>query len=87
VHFAGDAASNKVSKSKAYRDSWESGLDSYLEMLYERLSLFKNLLSKDGSIYVHLDYHVVHYIKIIMDELFGRENMVNQIIWQTYRSS
>jgi adenine-specific DNA-methyltransferase len=79
VHFASDALNNK---NKAYEDSWESGLDSYLQMLYERLSIFKNLLSKDGSIYVHLDYHVVHYIKIMMDELFGRENMVNQIIWQ-----
>jgi adenine-specific DNA-methyltransferase len=82
VHFASDAVNNQKSKSKAYGDSWESGLDSYLEMLYERLLLFKNLLSQDGSIYVHLDYHVVHYIKIIMDEIFGRENMVNQIIWQ-----
>jgi len=67
--------------SKAYTDSWKGGIDSYLNYLYERLILMKKLLSKDGSIYVHLDWHVSHYIKIMLDEIFGSENFRNEIIW------
>ena len=75
-------AGSGIIKQKAYGDKWGRNLDAYLEMMRERLSLMKDLLSEDGSIYVHLDYHTSHYIKIIMDELFGRDNLVNQIIWQ-----
>jgi len=50
-------------------------------MLYERLVLMKNLLSDDGSIYVHLDHRVVHYVKVIMDEIFGKDHLINEIIW------
>jgi adenine-specific DNA-methyltransferase len=67
---------------QTYTDSWGKSLDSYLQMMYERLALMNELLSEDGSIYIHLDDHVNHYVKIIMDELFGRHNLVNQIIWQ-----
>jgi DNA modification methylase len=67
--------------TKAYSDSWEGGIDAYMDFLYERLILMKNLLAKDGSIYVHLDWHISHYIKIIMDEIFGKENFKNEIIW------
>jgi len=66
---------------KAYRDTWGKGMQSYLQMMYDRLVLMKELLADDGSIYVHLDYRVVHYIKQIMDEIFGKENLVNEIIW------
>jgi len=68
-------------EDKAYRDTWGRGLDSYLQMMYERLVLMRELLSDKGSIYVHLDWHVGHYIKIIMDEIFGKENFVNEIAW------
>jgi len=81
LHFAGDAL-NKGNGQTAYGDTWGTDLDAYLQMMYERLALMQQLLADDGSIYVHLDDHTANYIKIIMDELFGRENIVNQIIWQ-----
>jgi len=70
-----------VIEERAYRDTWGKGLSSYLQMLYERLVLMKNLLSDDGSIYVHLDHRVVHYVKVIMDEIFGKDHLINEIIW------
>ena len=70
-----------VIEEKAYRDTWGKGLDSYLQMLYDRLVLMRELLADNGSIYVHLDWHVGHYVKIIMDEIFGKENFRNEIIW------
>lgn len=77
--FIGENDAYKV--TKAYSDSWDGGIDAYIEFLYERLILMKQLLAKEGSIYVHLDWHVSHYIKIIMDEIFGKENFKNEIIW------
>jgi len=68
-------------EDKAYRDTWGKGLDSYLQMMYERLILMRDLLSEKGSIYVHLDYHIGHYLKIILDNIFGNENFRNEIIW------
>ena len=70
-----------VIEEKAYRDTWGQGLDSYLQMMYERLVLMKRLLAETGSIYVHLDWHVGPYVKIIMDEILGKENFRNEIIW------
>ena len=67
--------------NKAYSDTWKGGIDEYIEFLYERLVLMKELLAEDGSIYVHLDWHVSHYIKIVMDEIFGKENFRNEVIW------
>jgi len=71
---------------KAYRDTWGKGMQSYLQMMYDRLVLMKELLADDGSIYVHLDWHVGHYVKLIMDEIFGRDNFVNEIIWKKTNS-
>ncbi|OPX36508.1 MAG: hypothetical protein B1H11_07315, partial [Desulfobacteraceae bacterium 4484_190.1] len=65
----------------AYKDTWAGGTDSYLDMLYPRLQLMKRLLAEDGSIWVHLDWHIGHYVKVIMDEVFGRENFLNHISW------
>ncbi len=65
----------------AYKDTWAGGTDSYLDMLYPRLQLMKRLLAEDGSIYVHCDYHANSYIRIMMDEIFGKDNFVNEIIW------
>lgn len=66
-----------------FRDTWGvSGLDSYLTFVYERLSLMRKLLADKGSIFVHLDWHTVHYVKVIMDEIFGRKNFRTDIIWQ-----
>lgn len=58
-----------VIEEKAYRDTWGKGLDSYLRMMYERSVLMRELLAENGSIYVHLDYRVGHYVKLIMDEI------------------
>src|ERR1035441_2047011 len=57
----------------AYADTWKDGTVSYLKMLYPRLALMKELLSDSGSIYIHIDWHVGHYVKVIMDEIFGKE--------------
>lgn len=65
----------------AYSDNWKDGTVSYLEMMIPRLILMRELLSERGSIYVHIDWHVGHYLKVIMDEIFGRSNFINEIIW------
>ena len=70
-----------IIEEKAYRDTWGRGLDSYLQMMYERLVLMRELLADDGSIYVHLGYDVGHYVKPLLDEIYGRENFRNEIIW------
>lgn len=66
----------------AYKDTWREGLDSFLSMLRERLVLLKELLAPTGSIYVHLDWHAVHYVKVLMDEFFGYENFHSEIVWK-----
>ena len=66
----------------AYKDTWKDGLDSYLSMMRDRLELLKRLLAPTGSIYVHCDWHAGHYLKVLMDEVFGYDNFRNEIIWQ-----
>jgi len=75
---------HSVLEEKAYRDTWGKGLDSYLQMMYERLVLMKELLAENGSIYVHLDWHVGHYVKVMMDEIFGYENFRNEVVWHYF---
>jgi len=70
-----------IIEEKAYRDTWGRGTGSYLEMMSDRLDLMRDLITESGSIYVHLDWHVGHYLKIIMDDIFGKENCRNEIIW------
>lgn len=65
----------------AYRDTWGKGANSFLSMIYERLKLMKDLLTDDGSIYVHCDWRVNSSLRLILDEIFGKENYVNEIIW------
>lgn len=64
-----------------YSDLWQKGTVSYLEYMYPRLLLMRELLSDKGSIYVHIDWHVGHYIKILLDDIFGKEFFQNEIIW------
>jgi DNA modification methylase len=71
-----------ILEQKAYRDTWGRGLDSYLQWFYETALLLGELLAEDGSIYVHLDWHLVHYAKAVMDEVFGASQLVNEIIWR-----
>ena len=66
----------------AYRDTWGKGNDSFLSMIYERIRLARDILSKDGLIFVHCDYRVDSYIRIIMDEIFGKSCFINQIVWR-----
>jgi adenine-specific DNA-methyltransferase len=69
----------------AYRDTWGRGADSFLSMMSERLSLMYSLLADGGSIYVHVDYRTGAFIKLLLDEIFGRENFLNHIVW-TYNT-
>lgn len=69
----------------AYRDTWGKGADSFIAMLYERLILMKDLLADDGTVYVHCDWRVNSYIRLALDEIFGRDNQLNQIQWHYKR--
>ena len=66
----------------AYSDTWADGTASYLAMITPRLILMHELLADTGSIYVHLDWHVGHYVKLVLDEIFGKDNFVNEISWK-----
>jgi len=68
----------------AYRDMWGKGTDSYFHMMFERLVLMKELISENGSIYIHVGPNISHYIKALMDEIFGGENYLNDICWQRF---
>ena len=68
-------------EEKAYRDTWGRGIDSYVSMIYERLCLMHDLLAPSGLIYVHCDYRVNYLIRSMLDEIFGNENLRNEIVW------
>ena len=74
--------SPSIIEQKAYRDTWGRGMDSYLQWFYEASVQLRDLLTENGSIYVHLDYHVSHYAKLVLDEVFGVSNFINEIIWR-----
>lgn len=69
----------------AYDDVWQRNMNDYLKMLCKRFFLMKDLLAENGTIWIHLDWHVVHYVKVFLDEIFGEENFVNEIVWH-YKS-
>lgn len=66
----------------AFRDTWGKGADSFIAMIYERLLLMRDLLADDGGIYVHCDWRVTGYIRLVLDEVFGKDSIRNEIIWQ-----
>jgi len=68
----------------AYSDTWSDGTASYLAMITPRLILMRELLSDSGAVYVHLDWHVSHYVKLALDEVFGRANFRNEIVWSYF---
>lgn len=70
-------------EEKMYGDIWNK--EDYLNWMYENLTAIKSIMSENASIYVHLDWHIGHYVKILMDEVFGEDNFVNEIVW-SYRS-
>ena len=65
----------------AYRDTWGRGTDSFIAMIYERLLLMKDLMHEEGSIYVHCDWRVNSFIRLALDEIFGRDSFRNELIW------
>lgn len=68
-------------EQKAYRDTWGKGLDSYLAWFYNTIVQLRELMKPSATIYVHLDWHVGHYAKLVLDEVFGVENFRNEVIW------
>ncbi|MGD0626780.1 MAG: site-specific DNA-methyltransferase [Thermodesulfobacteriota bacterium] len=83
IDIGGDTFTKKpnVLEELAYRDTWGKGADSFIAMIYERLVLMRDLLAEDGSIYVHCDWRVNSYIRLVLDEIFGKEGLRNEIIW------
>ena len=83
IEIGGDTFTKKpnILEEIAYRDTWGKGADSFIAMIYERLVLMRDLLAEDGSIYVHCDWRVSGYIRFVLDEVFGRDNFLNEIIW------
>jgi adenine-specific DNA-methyltransferase len=71
-----------IIEHKAYRDTWGRGLESYLQWFYQTALVLHELLSENGSIYVHLDWHVSSCARVILDEIFGSERFMNEIIWK-----
>lgn len=86
VILKGKSITNDINvfEEKQYSDIWSN--DEYLQFMYERLILLKELLSDSGSIYLHCDWHKVHHLRMLMDEVFGPNNFVNEIIW-SYRTA
>ncbi len=74
-----DGEQQNILEEKQYTDIWEN--DEYLQFMYERFLVIKELLSETGSLYVHCDYRKDSYLRIILDEVFGEENLVNEIVW------
>ncbi len=80
-----DAEGHSISEQMQYTDIWAN--DTYLQFMYERLILMRELLADNGSIYVHCDQRMNSYLRLAMDEIFGRSFFVNEIIWKKIRSS
>jgi DNA modification methylase len=83
IEIGGDTFTKKpnILEEIAYRDTWGKGADSFIAMIYERLILMRDLLAEDGSIYVHCDWRVNAYVRLAMDEVFGKNNFQNLITW------
>jgi len=71
-------------EEKAYRDTWGGGFDSYLAMIAPRLQILRELLADSGSIFVHVDVHIGPYLKVLLDEILGKDNFQNEIVWYYY---
>ena len=84
IEIGGDTFTKKpnILEEIAYRDTWGKGADSFIAMIYEGLVLMRDLLAEDGSIYVHCDFRLNSYIRLLMDEVFGNANYINEITWK-----
>lgn len=74
-----------MARHEAYQDIWKDGMGEYLSMLACRLYLIRDLLCREGTVWVHVDWHASHYVRLLLDEIFGADRFVNEIIW-TYKS-
>jgi len=84
IEIGGDTFTKKpnILEEIAYRDTWGKGADSFIAMIYERLMLMRDLLAEDGSIYVHCDWRVTGFLRMVMDEIFGKDKLIGEIIWK-----
>ena len=87
IEIGGDTFTKRpnILEEIAYRDTWGKGADSFIAMIYERLALMRDLLAVDGSIYVHCDWRVNGFLRLLLDEVFGSSGYRNTIIWQKIR--
>lgn len=87
IAVKGKTTTNDISsfEEKQYGDIWTN--DEYLQFIYERLLIIRELLAEDGSIYLHCDWHKSHHIHLLMDEVFGPNNFCNEIVWQRTRAA
>lgn len=79
-----DSDELKSFEEKMYGDVWDK--EKYLNWMWENLVAIKSVMSEKATVFVHLDYHIVHYVKILMDEIFGEDNFINEIIWRRKQS-
>ena len=84
IEIGGETAEKKQSiiEEIAYRDTWGKGISSYLSMMYERLKLMHSLLAEDGSIYVHVDYRLSAFMRLLLNDVFRSDNLISEIIWK-----
>jgi adenine specific DNA methylase Mod len=75
-----------LTETATYSDKWTDGLHEYLEFMRQRLTPLKSLLQNNGSLWIHLDWHVSHHVKVMLDEIFGYSNFVNEIVWKRTNS-
>ena len=83
IEIGGDTFTKNPSilEEIAYRDTWGKGADSFITMIYERLILMRDLLAEDGSIYVHCDWRLSSFLRLVLDEIFGKNHFQNEVIW------
>lgn len=88
VEFGGETFHKEpnILEQIAYRDTWGKGADSFIAMIYERLILMRDLLATDGCIFVHCDWHVGHLLRTVLDEIFGSDRFVNEIVWHYFNT-
>lgn len=84
IEIGGDTFTKRpnVLEEIAYRDTWGKGADSFIAMIYERLILMRDLLAEDGSIYVHCDWRVNAWMRMVLAEVFGTDNLISEVIWK-----
>ena len=84
IEIGGETLTKKPSvlEEIAYRDTWGKGADSFISMIYKRLVLMRDLLAEDGSIYVHCDFRLNSYMRLVLDEVFGPNRYINEITWK-----